>query len=80
VGFGSEILFVMLLGLVLLGPKRMHTMLGQVARAKAQFEKATLGLKSQLASELEVAPANRKFDGSHDSNEGLRASSQSRDQ
>jgi Sec-independent protein translocase protein TatA len=80
VGFGSEILFVMLLGLVLLGPKRMHTMIGQVARAKAQFEKATLGLKSQLASELEVAPANRKFDRSHDSNEGLRASSQSRDQ
>jgi Sec-independent protein translocase protein TatA len=57
VGFGSEILFVMLLGLVLLGPKRMHTMLGQVARAKARFEKATLGLKSQLASEIEVAPA-----------------------
>ena len=66
-GFGSEILFVMLLGLVLLGPKRMHTMIGQVARAKAQFEKATLGLKSQLASEIEVAPANSKFDGSPDS-------------
>ena len=79
-GFGSEILFVMLLGLVLLGPKRMHAMLGQVARAKSQFEKATLGLKSQLASELEIAPANSKFDGSHDSNEGLIVSSQSRDQ
>ena len=66
-GFGSEILFVMLLGLVLLGPKRMHAMIGQVARAKAQFEKATLRLKSQLASEIEVAPANSKFDGPHDS-------------
>ena len=65
-GFGSEILFVMLLGLVLLGPKRMHAMLGQVARAKAQFEKATLGLRSQIASEIEVAPANSKFDGSRD--------------
>lgn len=66
-GFGSEILFLMLLGLVLLGPKRMHAMLGQVARVKAQFEKATLGLKSQLASEIEVVPANSKFDGSPDS-------------
>ena len=66
-GFGSEILFVMLLGLVLLGPKRMHAMIGQVARAKAQFEKATLGLRSQIASEIEVAPANSKFDGAHDS-------------
>jgi Sec-independent protein translocase protein TatA len=35
VGFGSEIIFVLVLGLLLLGPKRMHTMLGHVARAKA---------------------------------------------
>jgi len=67
VGLGTEILIILILGLLVLGPKQLHTLLGHVARAKAQFEKATLGLKSQLASEIEVAPANSKFDGSHDS-------------
>jgi Sec-independent protein translocase protein TatA len=54
VGFGSEIIFVLALGLVLLGPKRLHTLLGQVARAKAELENATRGLKSQLAAELDA--------------------------
>lgn len=66
-GFGSEIIFVLVLGLLLLGPKRMHTMLGHVARAKAQFQEAALGLRSQLSPELEAAPSNSKNDGSHDS-------------
>jgi len=38
VGLGTEILFMLLLGLVVLVPKQMHTLLGHVARAKAQFE------------------------------------------
>jgi len=38
VGFGTEILFVLLLGLLVLGPKRLHAMLAHVARAKAGFE------------------------------------------
>jgi hypothetical protein len=38
VGFGTEILFVLLLGLLVLGPKRLHAMLTHVARAKAGFE------------------------------------------
>jgi Sec-independent protein translocase protein TatA len=67
VGFGAEILFVMLLGLVLLGPKRMHAMLGQVARVKAQFEEATLGLKSELSSELDADSDHTKTEGAHDS-------------
>jgi hypothetical protein len=41
VGFGTEILFMLMLGLVVLGPKRLHTMLGHVARAKAELENAT---------------------------------------
>jgi Sec-independent protein translocase protein TatA len=69
VGFGAEIVFVMLLGLVLLGPKRMHSMLVQIARVKAQFEEATLGLKSQLSSELEADSNHTKTEGAHDSNE-----------
>jgi Sec-independent protein translocase protein TatA len=55
VGFGTEILFVLMLGLLLLGPKRLHTLLGDVARAKARFEKASGGFKSQLMAELETA-------------------------
>ena len=62
-GFGAEILFVLMLGLLLLGPKQLHTLLGHVARAKAQFEQASRGLKSQLAAELDAAPQDSKSDG-----------------
>ena len=54
-GFSAEILFIVLLGLLVLGPKRLHTVLADVARAKAQFEKASRGFKSQLTAELEAA-------------------------
>jgi len=54
-GFGAEILFIVLLGLLVLGPKRLHTVLAEVARAKAQFEEASRGFKSQLTAELEAA-------------------------
>jgi hypothetical protein len=43
-GFGAEILFILLLGLLVLGPKR----------AKARFEEASRGFKSQLTAELEA--------------------------
>jgi Sec-independent protein translocase protein TatA len=54
VGFGTEILFMLMLGLVVLGPKRLHAMLGHVARAKAELENATRGMKSQLSAELDA--------------------------
>jgi Sec-independent protein translocase protein TatA len=57
VGFGTEILFMLVLGLLLLGPKRLPAILGHVARAKAQFEKATHSFKSQLEAELEAQEA-----------------------
>jgi Sec-independent protein translocase protein TatA len=53
VGPGSEILFLLVLGLLVMGPKRLPTILGHVARAKAQFEGATRSFRSQLQSELE---------------------------
>ena len=59
-GFGSEILFVLALGLVVLGPKRLHTLLGQLARAKAQLEEAGRGFKSQLGAELDLAEPEAK--------------------
>ena len=51
-GFGAEILFILLLGLLVLGPKRLHIVLADVARAKARFEEASRGFKSQLTAEL----------------------------
>ncbi|HUE51581.1 MAG TPA: hypothetical protein VMO80_04510 [Terriglobales bacterium] len=55
-GFGVELLFMLMLGLVVLGPKRLHSMLGHVARAKAEFDRASRGIKSQLTAELEPSP------------------------
>jgi Sec-independent protein translocase protein TatA len=52
---GTEILFVLLLGLLVLGPKQLHTLLRHVARAKAQFEGAIHGFKSQLTEEFDAA-------------------------
>jgi Sec-independent protein translocase protein TatA len=53
VGFGIEILFLLVLGLLMLGPKRMPAIIKNVARAKAQFESATRNFKSQLRTEPE---------------------------
>ena len=61
-GFGVEVLFMIVLGLVVLGPKRLHTLLQHVARARADFQKAGLSIKSQLAVELEDVPQNVKND------------------
>lgn len=61
-GFGTEILFIVLLGLVVLGPRRMHAMLGHVARAKAELENAARGIKSQLATELDAVPPDSDTD------------------
>ena len=65
-GFGTEILFVLGLGLLVLGPKRLHTMLGHMARAKAQLEEASRSFKSQLSAELDGADQDRKPDDSHE--------------
>jgi len=66
VGFGTEILFMVMLGLVVLGPKRLHAKLGRLARAKAEFENATRGIESQFA-ELEAARRESQTDCSHES-------------
>jgi Sec-independent protein translocase protein TatA len=66
VGFGTEILFMLMLGLVVLGPKRLHAMLGHVARAKAELENATRGIKSQLGAELDAANHEGETATSHE--------------
>jgi Sec-independent protein translocase protein TatA len=55
-GLGTGLPLFVALGFLLLGPKRMHAMLGQLARVKAEFDKASRGLKSQLTAELEGRP------------------------
>ena len=65
-GFGTEILFIIMLGLLVLGPKHLHTLLGHVARAKAQFEEASRGFKSQIAAELEATHQEGETDASHE--------------
>jgi Sec-independent protein translocase protein TatA len=66
VGFGTEILFMVMLGLVVLGPKQLHAILRHVAKAKAQFEKASRGFKSQLEAELDAAHEEGKNDPSNE--------------
>jgi Sec-independent protein translocase protein TatA len=66
VGLGTEILFILMLGLVVLGPKQLHTLLGQVARARAQFEEASRGFKSQVAAELDASHQDGETDASRE--------------
>ena len=65
-GFGTEILFILMLGLLVLGPKQLHTLLGHVARAKAQFEEASRDFKSQLAAELDATHQEGETDASQE--------------
>ena len=53
-GFGTEILFIVFVGLLVLGPKRLHTLMGQVARAKLRFEETARQFKSQVAAEINL--------------------------
>jgi len=65
VGFGMEMLFVLMLGLLILGPKRLHTILVHVARTKAELQNATRGLRSQLTAELDAVRGPGKTGCSH---------------
>ena len=65
-GFGTEVLFMLILGLLVLGPKQLYTLLGHVTRAKAQFEEASRGFKSQLAAELDPTPQEAETDAPHE--------------
>lgn len=71
-----EILFFVILGLLVLGPKRLHATLGHAARAKAKFEDATRDLQSQLA-ELEALQKEEEVHGQETRTDSfsLRASS-----
>ena len=65
-GLGTEILFMAMLGLLVLGPEHLHTLLGHVARAKARLEEARRGFKAQLVAELDATHRVEEADSSHD--------------
>jgi Sec-independent protein translocase protein TatA len=65
-GFGTELPLLLALGFVVLGPKRMQATLRQVARAKAELDKAICGIKSQLpAGAKGVLQDGRNDDETH---------------
>jgi Sec-independent protein translocase protein TatA len=63
-GFGTEILFVLALGMLVVRPKHLHVILRNVARVKAQFEAVARGLESQLREEMNAGKDVRQPDGS----------------
>ena len=60
-----EMLFVLMLGLLILGPKGLHTILVHVSQAKVELQNATRGLRSQLAAELDAERGPGKIGCSH---------------
>ncbi|PYX94183.1 MAG: hypothetical protein DMG61_14000 [Acidobacteria bacterium] len=80
--FGTELPVLVMLGFVVLGPKRLHTVLRHVARAKAEFQNASGAVRSQLTAELENVPqagenrdeaqrAGKTFDGEPEARSGI---------
>jgi Sec-independent protein translocase protein TatA len=54
VTLGAELLFMVVLGPLLLGPKRLHTIQGHLARAKASFDVASRSFSSQITADSEA--------------------------
>ena len=53
-GLGTELLLVLLLGFLILGPKQMHALLGRVAHIRAEFDNAARAFKSHLRAQSET--------------------------
>jgi hypothetical protein len=53
---GVEILLGLALGFMILGPQRMHSMLGELGKAKAYFDKAKREISSQITAETGTLP------------------------
>jgi Sec-independent protein translocase protein TatA len=53
-GLGTDIVFLLGLALVFLGPRQMHALLRNVARMKAEFDRASREIRTQIESELEL--------------------------
>jgi len=49
---GFEIIVGIALGFIILGPRRMHSMLGTLGQAKAHFDRAKRDLTAQIEAEV----------------------------
>lgn len=58
-GFGTEIFFLLALGGLVLGPKRLQSMIGHATRARTRFEEITQAFKSELVEELDGEHSER---------------------
>jgi Sec-independent protein translocase protein TatA len=61
VGLGTELLLLLLLGFLILGPKQMQGQLGRVARAKTEFDKVTRSFKSHPTAKPEIPAPNHEL-------------------
>jgi len=59
-GFGTEALLLVVVGFLVLGPKRMQEVVRKVARVKARLEQSTREITSGLADEIEGETSPRK--------------------
>ena len=58
---GMDLLLGVAFAFVVLGPKRVHSVLGLVGRAKAEIDKAAGSVKARLGEELEGPGVNEPF-------------------
>jgi Sec-independent protein translocase protein TatA len=59
-GFGTEVLLLVVIGFLVLGPKRMQEVVRQVANLKAKLQQSTREITSSLAAETEGEASPRK--------------------
>jgi Sec-independent protein translocase protein TatA len=52
-GFGTEVLLLVVIGFLVLGPKRMQEVVRRVASLKAKLQQSTREITSSLAAEIE---------------------------
>lgn len=53
-GFGTQLLFVIVLGFLVLGPQRLHALLRKLAQAKAGFKEASRDFMSDLTVDVPI--------------------------
>jgi Sec-independent protein translocase protein TatA len=61
VSLGTELLLVLLLGFLILGPKQVHGLAGRIACAKTEFDKVTRSLKSHFSAKTEIPAPNHEL-------------------
>jgi Sec-independent protein translocase protein TatA len=59
-GVGTEVLLLVVIGFLVLGPKRMHEVVREVASLKAKLQHSTREITSSLAAEMDEESNSRK--------------------